>query len=396
MQEIALPAPNAESKPRPKTVREDAAKPAPAGRQSPENGRGEDFGSVVEAGERAEAKKTAPGPEKADLLDAPEAGPPPDAETDPSATPASDVEADSAETAPVPVFEAEAVEAEAGSRDAAAAEAETPDAFVPDDVAELVVPPAPATRSADGAAPAVPAGGRDSAAPADVARTAQPTPAPDAGEVAEAPAPDPESTPPARAGSEAPADAPRPSGANPAHAAQSPAVQHPAPAGGPVLGPAPFDGLDWRLTPQVHAPTRIHSAASVQPQAVTGQIAVAIAQSANSRIELRLDPPELGRVQIQLNPTERGVQVVVMSERAETGDFLRRHGETLARDLTEAGYGDVTMEFTAGGSGTPGDRDRAEAAAPRVLTMSDGSAPAPESVADTPRAVAVGTLDIRL
>jgi len=85
-----------------------------------------------------------------------------------------------------------------------------------------------------------------------------------------------------------------------------------------------------------------------------------------------------------------------MSERPETGDFLRRHGETLARDLAEAGYGDVTMEFTAGGSDTPRQRDGAEASAPRALASAETRSAVVESAPERPRAVAAGSLDIRL
>jgi hypothetical protein len=45
-------------------------------------------------------------------------------------------------------------------------------------------------------------------------------------------------------------------------------------------------------------------AAQAAARDVAGQITLAVTQAAQPQVELRLDPPELGRVQIRLNPTE--------------------------------------------------------------------------------------------
>ena len=77
-------------------------------------------------------------------------------------------------------------------------------------------------------------------------------------------------------------------------------------------------------------------------------MAVAIGKAADRRVEIRLDPPELGRVQIHLTPVDGGVQAVVLADRPETQDLLRRHAEALARELGAAGYGSVSLDFAAG------------------------------------------------
>ena len=87
---------------------------------------------------------------------------------------------------------------------------------------------------------------------------------------------------------------------------------------------------------------------TVAPQAVMAQLAVAIGKASDRRVEIRLDPPELGRVQIHLTPVDGGMQAMVLSDRPETHDLLRRHAEVLARELDAAGYDSVSLDFAAG------------------------------------------------
>lgn len=399
MQEVTFATPKANPKSRPAAGREEAADVAPVERRSSERGREDDFGSVVDAEERAVAKEPTGDADKAEPAEVSEAGLPAAEDAAPEEAPAFEAEITVAAPpeAPVPVAVDPDAEPAAGETllvEAIVPEAATPDAAVPVDAEVIVAPVTIGARAAGGVAG--PAGAVAAAAPAMPAPQATSVAPPVTGDAADTPTPDAEIVPAARAGAEAPSGAPQAADLRTAPPTRPQAAPQPTVPGGFALGGVVTDGLDWRLTPHAHAPTPAQTTAQVQPQAVTGQIAVAIARSANSRIEVRLDPPELGRVQIQLNPTERGVQVIVMSERPETGDFLRRHGETLARDLAEAGYGDVTMEFTAGGSDTPRQRDGAEASAPRALASAETQSAAAESAPERPRAVAAGSLDIRL
>jgi hypothetical protein len=73
------------------------------------------------------------------------------------------------------------------------------------------------------------------------------------------------------------------------------------------------------------------------------------------RIELRLDPPELGRVEIDLSLVDGRLTATIAAERPETLDLLRRHADVLQRDLVAAGFGGADVGFS--------DRARAEARA---------------------------------
>lgn len=124
-------------------------------------------------------------------------------------------------------------------------------------------------------------------------------------------------------------------------------------------------GADWRLEAISGSPASAlgadgrTSAVAAQPQAVAGQITVALTRTRERSVEIRLDPPELGRVQIRLDPAEDGLRAVLLAERPETQDFLRRHADTLIRDLQEAGYENVSLGFDFGGE-MPGEPDHGE------------------------------------
>ncbi|TCP61202.1 flagellar hook-length control protein FliK [Rhodovulum bhavnagarense] len=113
----------------------------------------------------------------------------------------------------------------------------------------------------------------------------------------------------------------------------------------------------------------------------------------DGRIELTLDPVELGRVQLSLMPGEQTITVVLAADRAETLDLMRRHADTLAGALRDLGYDSVSLDFSgrgAGGDGLP--------YAPSL--PSSGPVPADGLVCDPPgEGVArrgVGGLDLRL
>ncbi len=126
-----------------------------------------------------------------------------------------------------------------------------------------------------------------------------------------------------------------------------------------ALAMTPVDAPDWRLGTQGVASQATAVPASVRPEHVAGQITLGIGgASADRPVELRLDPPELGRVHIHLTPTEHGLQAMVMAERPETHEFLRRHAEVLTQDLNASGYDNVTLEFATGGQSGPGNGER--------------------------------------
>lgn len=96
------------------------------------------------------------------------------------------------------------------------------------------------------------------------------------------------------------------------------------------------------------------------PPAIT---VVASRQTADGSIELRLDPPELGSVSIDIVTDETGaVTAVVNADRAETLDLLRRHIDIFKGELARNGFGEVDMTFGDGrqSSDEPPPRARAQ------------------------------------
>ena len=126
------------------------------------------------------------------------------------------------------------------------------------------------------------------------------------------------------------------------------------------------------------------------------QIAVAVARATEHRIEIRLDPPELGRVQISLTPVDGGVQAVVLADRPETQDLLRRHAHALTQELADTGFGNVSLDFAAGQNAAPDPGPHRPQPPVEALALAMST---PDPTPATPaarRAAAAGGLDVRL
>lgn len=191
-----------------------------------------------------------------------------------------------------------------------------------------------------------------------------------------------------------------------------------SPQAPPANEARPFEGLvqvdasrgpgSWRLEAAsgsgqpAEARAAAHTAAPVRSMPVAEQMGVAIGSARDGSVELRLDPPELGRVQIHMHTSDDKVRAVVMAERPETQDLLRRHAELLTRDLSAAGFDRVSLDFS-GGAQTGGRQDRDGAAVVAAAAMGEetpsGAAGLPELEAPAaPRRSPTGlaNLDIRL
>ncbi len=87
--------------------------------------------------------------------------------------------------------------------------------------------------------------------------------------------------------------------------------------------------------PASHAPAA--PAVTVPVEGLAVEIA-AKAQAGKNRFEIRLDPPELGRIDVRLDVDKHGqVTSRLIVERAETLDLLRRDAPQLERALQDAG-----------------------------------------------------------
>jgi hypothetical protein len=72
-------------------------------------------------------------------------------------------------------------------------------------------------------------------------------------------------------------------------------------------------------------------------------------QTGRNRFEIRLDPPELGRVDVRLDVDREGnVTSRLVVERSETLDLLRRDASQLERALQQAGLktADNSLQFS--------------------------------------------------
>jgi flagellar hook-length control protein FliK len=114
-------------------------------------------------------------------------------------------------------------------------------------------------------------------------------------------------------------------------------------------------------------PTRMGDAAAVPLSGVAIEIATR-AVDGDRRFEIRLDPPELGRIDVRLDMARDGtVSSRLIVERAETLDLLRRDAGNLERALQTAGLNTngSGLEFSLrDGSGNP-------RAAPERLVRAD-------------------------
>jgi flagellar hook-length control protein FliK len=92
------------------------------------------------------------------------------------------------------------------------------------------------------------------------------------------------------------------------------------------------------------------------PRLVALQIAEVVRASGERAVELRLQPEELGRVQLTMSQDATGTLTVSLNvERAETLDLLRRNIDLLSADLRELGYESIDFSFQGDGAGAQQD-----------------------------------------
>ncbi|MFZ5693539.1 MAG: flagellar hook-length control protein FliK [Pseudomonadota bacterium] len=180
--------------------------------------------------------------------------------------------------------------------------------------------------------------------------------------------------------------------ADPAKSGIEPPMQ-PAQAATPIPAHA---ATTHALTPQT-AP--VSAAQPIPVNAIAVEIA-AQARAGNSRFEIRLDPPELGRIDVRLDIDNDGnVKSRLIIERTDTYDLLRRDQSTLERALNQAGLktSDNALEFSLRDQGFAQHRDNDDQ--PRGIKAMVGEAEIAPSEAANGYArllAARGGLDIRV
>jgi flagellar hook-length control protein FliK len=133
---------------------------------------------------------------------------------------------------------------------------------------------------------------------------------------------------------------------------------------------------------------------------------VAHARAGNNRFEIRLDPPELGRIDVRLDVDRDGkVTSRLVVDRQETLDMLRRDAPELARSLQQAGLktDDNALQFSLrdqggfGGQNPYSNSNNGSPASPARVIVPDRDMAPVDAAAGYGRALGGSTgLDIRV
>ncbi|MEP2717361.1 flagellar hook-length control protein FliK [Pseudophaeobacter sp.] len=107
-------------------------------------------------------------------------------------------------------------------------------------------------------------------------------------------------------------------------------------------------GLSQLLAEAVVQPGTVHRPET--PRMVAAQLAQAIVTKGDRNVDVALNPEELGRVKMRVSTSEAGITVIIQTERAETGDLMRRHINELADEFRKMGFENVSFEFNGGGA----------------------------------------------
>jgi len=83
---------------------------------------------------------------------------------------------------------------------------------------------------------------------------------------------------------------------------------------------------------------------------ISAQLPHLLSKADKQTVELRLDPPELGRVTIHLTTHDQQVTAQVVAERVQTVDLMRQHVELLTATLARAGFSQADLSFQQGQS----------------------------------------------
>ena len=154
---------------------------------------------------------------------------------------------------------------------------------------------------------------------------------------------------------------PSATGAAPALPGPAEAAEPSAPAGEPLLPTFPASGAPSASAAAVggSAPTPSvpHGPAAVVH--ATAQVAQAmVARGPGETLEIRLDPPQLGRVQVAFEFSGDTPRAVVSAAQPETLDLLRRGAPILLQELAEAGLDGTQLEWSDAPLGGEAPEDR--------------------------------------
>lgn len=123
---------------------------------------------------------------------------------------------------------------------------------------------------------------------------------------------------------------------------------------------------------------------------VAHQIAAAVTSGNAKTTEIALNPEELGRVRLSLSASDGAVTLVILADRPETQELMRRHIDVLAQEFRELGYESITFSFNADGQSDRAAKHEQTDQDPDIPIEQSHKEPMPAAVTTT-----VG-LDLRL
>jgi flagellar hook-length control protein FliK len=149
------------------------------------------------------------------------------------------------------------------------------------------------------------------------------------------------------------------------------------------------------IAPAAVTPAQALAAAAPVPVSGLAVEIVTQAREGKNRFEIRLDPPELGRVDVRLDIDGQGnVTSRLLVERQDTLDLLRRESSALERALNDAGLktSNDGLQFSLRDQGSDNARRDDGGRFARVVVPTDAAASEPASY----RLPRLGGLDIRV
>lgn len=175
----------------------------------------------------------------------------------------------------------------------------------------------------------------------------------------------------------------------------------------PVTGSAPEAAPSFPLQP-LHAHGNVAAGATAQSATLIANaipisgVAVEIvaqAKAGGNRFEIRLDPPELGRIDVRLEVDKNGqVTSHLRVDRVETLDMLRRDASTLERALQDAGLktSDNALNFSLRDQSAQQNAREQNTPNSQTYVAADDTAPAVGGAQVSAWATRLGGIDIRV
>ncbi len=141
------------------------------------------------------------------------------------------------------------------------------------------------------------------------------------------------------------------------------------------------------------------NAPALLAQGAAHQVAAAMsdpARDTSAPLELALDPPELGRVRLQITELAGIMTLTIHAERPETAELMRRHLDLLAQEFAQAGLDAPQVRISHDGPNGGPDGGNAQAGDREAGAQPAASAASEAQTSPQPSRTASGGLDIRL